>query len=280
LIIDAETILCASLAFPNRTAKSPIMHNAGFEKLGLNYIYMAFEPKKEYLKEAIYGIRGLGLRGVSISKPYKEIIIQYLDSLDSHARKIGAVNTVLNEKNCLIGYNSDWIGAVQAIEQVTTIQDKKIILIGAGGAARAISYGLKQRGGIVFIFNRSFERAKILASNFKLYLGGNLEDLNQVKDYDILINATSVGSLSNIDHSVVPDFVLKKGKIVFDVVFNPLQTDLIKKARQLDCQVIPGIKMLLFQGAFQFKLFTGQEAPLNVMEETLIRSFKTSRKRD
>lgn len=270
--INARTILCASLAYPNRTAKSPIMHNAGFEALDLNYVYMAFEPEKKYLKNAIDGIRGLGLKGISISKPYKEEVIQYLDGLDKTAQDIGAVNTVLNRENKLIGYNSDWIGAVKAIEEKISIRNKKVVVVGAGGAGKAVAYGMKYRGGQVFIYNRSMEKASKLASQLKVDLGGDLEELQKMKDYDILVNATSVGTYPDTNRSIIPENILIEGKIIMDVVINPWHTFLIKKAQQMNCQVVTGLKMLLFQGAFQFKLFTGYEAPIKVMEKSLVQT--------
>jgi shikimate dehydrogenase len=250
-------------------AKSPLMHNAGFEELGLNFVYVAFEPERKNLKDAIWGIRGLGIKGVSVSKPYKEEVIKFLDEIDPIARDIGAVNTILNKGEKLIGYNSDWIGAVQAIEQEISIKNKKIIIVGAGGAGKAIAYGMKNSGGIVSIYNRSGERAKNLAAQFGLELGGSLEALVKVRDYDILIHATSVGSYPDTNHMIIPEHILQEGKIIMDVVFNPWYTLLIKRAERKHCRVIKGLKMLLFQGAFQFKLFTGYDAPLEVMEKKL-----------
>jgi shikimate dehydrogenase len=267
LEVDAKTIVCASLANPNRGSKSPKMHNAGFEAIGINFVYVAFEPEKKYLKDAIMGIRGLGIKGVSVSKPYKEEVIQYLDEIDPIAQAIGAVNTILNHKNKLIGYNSDWIGAVRAVEQETPIKNKKIVIVGAGGAAKAIAYGLKKAGGIVLIYNRSQEKAKQLVEDFGLELSGNLEDLSKVEDYDILVNATSVGSNPNTDYSIIPEHILLEDKIVLDVVIDPIDTLLIKRARERRCHVVNGLKMLIFQGAFQFKLFTGSDAPLGAMEK-------------
>lgn len=268
--INSETIVCASLANPNRLAKSPQMHNAGFQALDLNYIYLAFEPEEKYLKDAISGIRGLGIRGVSVSKPFKEKVVAFLDEIDPIAQDIGAVNTILNKESKLIGYNSDWIGAVHAIEQKVPVKNKKIIIVGAGGAGKAIVYGMKHSGGIVSIYNRSIKRAKELAERFDVEFGGLLEDLSNIKDYDILINATSVGSFPEPKDSVIPDSILHQGKVVMDVVFNPWNTLLLEKAERKNCQIINGLKMLLFQGAFQFKLFTGYDAPLKEMEAGLL----------
>jgi shikimate dehydrogenase len=245
--VDAETILCATIAYPNRTAKSPIMHNAGFEALGINYVYMAFEPKASALAGAFAGMRALEIRGFSVSKPYKETVI-------------------------LIGYNSDWIGAANGIEEVTPIQGKRVVIVGAGGAGRAIAYGLKEKGGNVVIYNRSKERAQQLSSELGIEFGGGLDEFQQLTDYDILINATSVGSVLDVENMVIPRHLLQKGKVVLDAVFSPTITRLVKEACEAGCHVVLGIRMLVLQGAFQFKLFTGYDPPLDVMQKVLEKS--------
>ena len=138
-------VVCASIAYPNRAAKSPIMHNVAFEALGLNYVYVAFEPTNP--AAAIDGIRALGIHGVSVSKPFKETVLETFTQFDPIARAIGAANTILNDAGSLIGFNSDWIGAVNAIEEISPIHGKKVVIVGAGGAARAIAYGVKARAG-------------------------------------------------------------------------------------------------------------------------------------
>lgn len=250
-------------------AKSPMMHNAGFKALGLNFVYVAFEPERKHFKDAIRGIRGLGIKGTSVSKPYKEEVIKYLDKIDPIAQDIGAVNTILNKDDQLIGYNSDWIGAVQAVEQEISIRNRKIVIVGAGGVGKAIAYGMKNSGGIVSIYNRSGKRAENLAEQYGLEMGGNLEALAKVREYDVLIHSTSVGSYPDMNHLIIPDSFLQEGKIIMDVVINPWHTLLLKKAEQRNCRIISGLKMLLFQGAFQFRLFTGYDAPLEVMEKRL-----------
>jgi len=265
--VDAETRLCASIAYPNRATKSPIMHNAAFEALGLNYVYMAFEPTD--LAGATQGMRALGIRGFSVSKPYKETIIEYLDEVDDIAKTIGAVNTILNEDGRLRGYNSDWIGAARAIEEIVDIDGKRVAIVGAGGAGRAIAFGLKQKGGDVVIYNRTKARAEKLASEIGVEFGGGLDELDELADYDILINATSVGFYPRGDDTIIPRHRLRRGKVILDVVFNPLETRLIREAREAGCRVALGIRMLVLQGAFQFKLFTGYDPPLDVMQEAL-----------
>ena len=264
--VDAKTLLCATIANPNRATKSPIMHNAGFEALGINYVYMAFEPKD--LAGALNAMRTLEIRGFSVSKPYKEEVLKYVDEIDEIARKIGAANTVHNVNGKLKAYNSDWIGAVAALEEVTQVENKKVFIVGAGGAGRAIAYGLKTKGANVNLYNRSKDRAKKVADELGVEYGGGLDNLI-VKDYDILINATSVGFYPNVNESIIPRVFLAKDKVVLDVVFNPSETRLIKEAREAGCKVALGIRMLALQGAFQFKLFTGENPPIDIMQKAL-----------
>lgn len=265
--VDAKTLLCATIANPNRATKSPIMHNAGFEALGLNYVYMAFEPTD--LGGALNAMRALDIKGFSVSKPYKEEVLKYVDEIDDIARKIGAANTIHNVNGKLKAYNSDWIGALAALQEITQVENKKVFIVGAGGAGRAIAYGLKTKGANVVIFNRSKERAQKVASDLGVGNGGDIENLKRDTSYDILVNATSVGFYPNITESIIPKNVLLKNKVVLDVVFNPLETQLIKDARSAGSKVALGIRMLVLQGAFQFKLFTGENPPIDIMQKAL-----------
>lgn len=267
---DAQTTLCASIAKPNRQTKTPVMHNAGFEHLGLNYVYLAFEV--DDLAGALAGMRALDIRGFSVSKPLKISIIPYLDEIDETARAIGAVNTVLNENGKLKGLNSDWIGAIRALEEQVSLQGKRVVVLGAGGVARAIVYGLKQRGAEISILNRTPEAARKLASDFGCSTPADPANFLQLPEYDVLINATSVGFVPNVNEAPVSRSVLRQGAAVLDVVFNPMETLFLQLAKEAQCRVVYGTRMLVLQGAFQFKLFTGHEAPVEVMETALIRS--------
>lgn len=274
--VNAETVLCASIGNPNKTSRAPIMHNAGFEKLGINYVYMAFEPRLEDLPGVFMGMRALGIRGYSITKPFKETILPFLDELDSAAQDIGAVNTVLNENGKLKGFNSDWVGAVSAIEEITPLNGKRVILVGAGGAGRAIAYGLKLRGASVTIYNRSVSKAEALAEAFDIEIGGDLKNLSRVTEWDILINATSMGMLAADAEKEVPISVevLQNRRttapgIVFDIAIYPRETPLLRVAREAGFITIPGARMLLLQGMFQFRLFTGHEPPIDAMWQAL-----------
>ena len=268
--IDGETLLCATIARPNRATKSPIMHNAGFETLGLNFVYLAFEP--EDLKGAIRGMKALEIRGFSVSKPYKEQVGQYLDTIDPIAKKIGAINTILNEKGKLTGFNSDWIGAIRALEEVTELKNLNVAILGAGGAARAVGYGLLEKGSKVTFFNRTAEKGEQLAQVLNCNFGGNIDSFNPSGNFDILINATSVGFFPNVSDSPVEIDQLSSNLIILDAVFNPAETVLLQMAKQIGATPVSGLRMLVHQGVFQFELFTGEKAPFAEMESALAES--------
>ena len=199
--------------------------------------------------------------------------MKYLDKIDPIAKKIGAVNTVSNDNDILTGYNSDWIGAMEALKEISDLKNKSVILIGAGGAARAIAYGLEENQAKVTIFNRTSEKAKELSKEFNLIFGGNLDEIKNIDDYDILINATSVGFHPGIDKCVVDESIIKKNKIVMDVVPNPLETPFLRIVKNKGCKIIPGYRMLIYQALFQFELYTGKKAPFEVMEKALLNYF-------
>lgn len=264
--ITNETKLCGSIAATASKA-GPRMHNAGYEALGLNFVYMAFGVND--VKGSMMGMKALKIRGLAVSMPHKQEVMKYLDEIDPTASRIGAVNTVVNDDGKLKGYNSDWIGAVTALEERIKLKGKKIILIGAGGAARAIAYGLVHSEAQVFIYNRTADKAERIASDFGITFGGSLEDLTKVTDYDVLVNATSIGSGGAVGLSIVPEAQLLRGKLVMDIVFYPFKTKLLEIAEKAGCETIPGYRMLIHQALFQFEAFTGRKAPFDVMETTL-----------
>ena len=262
-LINAQTQVCTTIANPNRATISPIMHNAGFAELDLNFVYLAFEPTD--LAGAVSAIRALGIRGSSVSKPFKIDIMQYLDKIDPIAERIGAVNTVDNDNGTLVGYNSDWIGAVNALREVTNLDGKSVALIGAGGAGRAIAFGLLDAKSDVTIFNRTQRRGEELAAQTGAKWGGTaFEDAG---GFDILVNATSVGTGDSVGQLPLAAAALAEHLIVLDAVFNPAMTPLLEAASKAGCNVINGLHMLVHQGAFQFNLFTGRDAPIGVMEQ-------------
>lgn len=259
-------VLCTSIA-SRPSALGVVMHNAAYEAAGVPFTYVAFGI--ENTKEAVLAMRYLGIRGMGVSMPHKVEIMQYLDTIDDTAMQIGAVNTVVNDDGRLTGYNTDWVGAIRALKERTTLQGKRVVVIGAGGAARAVIYGLVCEGCSVVVYNRTIEKAKKLSTDFNVQLGGDLRDLALVGEYDILVNATSVGSNAP-NESIVPPSVLQKHKLVLDVVFIPPETKLIRDATLKGSTGISGIRMLVHQGLRQFELYTGQQGPFEAMEQALL----------
>jgi shikimate dehydrogenase len=259
-------ILCGSIAsHPSRVGQA--VHNAMFKHLKLEFAYVAFGI--DDVAGAVAAMRSLGIRGYGVTMPHKVTIMEFLDSIDPIAQEVGAVNTVVNDNGVLTGYNLDWLGAVLALEeQGIDLAGKKAFVIGAGGAARAVAFGLKKRGAAVSLFNRTVDRARVLAIELGVQLGGDLNALSS--DYDLLVHTTSAGYVSQPEVCIVPENILLPGKIIMDVVAEPLETPLLVLARAKSCTVIPGYRMRLHQAAAQFELYTGQQPPLEVMERVLL----------
>lgn len=269
--IDTKTKICCIIGNPVVHSLSPAMHNAAYKTLELNFCYQAF--RVDDIKNAISGIRALGIRGASVTVPHKINVMQYLDEIDETAKSIGAVNTIVNNNGKLIGYNTDSFGAMQALEEKISLKNKKVVLIGAGGAAHAIGFGLKTKGANILILNRDIEKAKALANKVGADFG-NLLRLSEIKNSNILIHATPTGMSPDIDKSLIPNEYLNKNLSVFDIVYNPKETKLLQDAKLMGCTIIYGYKMLLYQAVSQFQLFTGKKAPVNIMEKVLVSSLK------
>jgi len=253
-------------AHPYRMAVE--MHNAAYRQLGLDYTFVYFGI--DNAENGIQAIRTLGIRGMNVSMPFKSAVIPFLDHLDPAAESIGAVNTINNEDGILTGYNTDFIGALRALREKTELTGKRVALLGAGGAARAVGYGLVTSGAEVSVFNRSVDNAKRLAEEFHLTLGGTLEQFSSEDGFDILVNCTSAGFRSP-DQSPLLKEQLSKKLVVMDAVFLPVETKLLVDARNGGCSTISGVRMLLHQACGQVELYTGHEAPLEVMEEAIER---------
>lgn len=266
-MVDASIKICCLIGDPVEHSLSPLIHNAGYEALGINFIYVSFRVKD--IKRAIDGIRGLGIRGASVTMPHKVSAVEYIDDIDEVAREIGAINTIVNNNDVLTGFNTDGGAALKTLGEVTTLRGKRVVLIGSGGAALAIAVGLRRSGAELVVLNRTVEKARRLAKLVDAGDFGNLEKLPVVFTADILINATPVGMWPRADESLIPKELLHSGLTVFDIVYNPKETRLLVEAKEKGCAVIYGYKMLLYQAAMQFELFTGYQAPLPVMEHTL-----------
>jgi shikimate dehydrogenase len=265
-------VVCCSIA-GSIGGMGVVMHNAAYRHLGLDYVYVSFEP--DNLGQAVQSVRNLGFRGMGVSMPYKQSVIPYLDQLDVSAEEIGAVNTVVHDQGILTGYNTDYLGAIRALENATTLTGRKIAVIGAGGAGKAVIWGLKKYTPHIFVYNSSEERGRQVADRFGVHFAGRPEQLDASSDYDILINCTSVGFKS--DETILTRERFRPGCVVLDAVFLPIETTFVREARAAGCTAIEGYKMLLYQACGQFELYTGVPAPFAVMEQAMM-SYVESKK--
>lgn len=247
------------------------MHNAAFSHLDLNNVYVPLAPKN--LGDALLGIKSIGFRGISVTVPFKEAVIPYLDSIDDTALQIGAVNTLTvtlasDGTPIIHGTNTDWIGSNAALAQAIQLNDTSALVLGAGGAAKAVAFGLQKAGATVTLANRTKAKAAALGKELGCEALG-LDEIDGVAA-DILINTTTVGMTPNVDQSPVASQLLNHYKVVMDIVYAPLETKLLRNAKNQGCTVIDGLDMLLFQGAEQFKIWTGLQAPTQIMRQALV----------
>ena len=265
--INGETQLIGFFGSTYKTSKMYAMYNAAFQALGLNYVYVPLIVKD--LEKAIEGIRHLGIKAIGVTIPYKIDVMPYLDELDSDARRIGAVNAIVNHNGKLLGANTDGKGAVKALQEVSTIAGKNVVLLGAGGAARAIAFAIADAGGNVVIVNRTKEAAADLAKAVDCRYE-TVDKLEQtIKGADVVINATSVGMAPTENESLVKKEFLSSEIVVMDLVSHPKETKLLREAKERGCKIVYGDRMLFWQGVLKFELYTGVEPPIKVMEEAI-----------
>ena len=281
--VTSETTVLAVIGDPIRHSKSPLMHNAALAACGWNGIYTAFHVKQEQLGEAIAGMRALGIRGMNVTIPHKEQVIDFLDEVDDHARIIGAVNTIVNENGKLIGYNTDGPGYVRSLKEETGVQlsTANVLLLGAGGAARGLAYSLLREGvQQLMIANRTLERAERIAKELSEY--GSVEAV-ELKDgvplignreVHIIIHTTSLGMHPNVDDIALNPTCIKPGMIVSDIVYNPLETRLLAEARARGAIVHSGLGMFVYQGAIAFELWTGMTPPISMMRDAVLKTIE------
>ncbi|MCK4274136.1 MAG: shikimate dehydrogenase [Dehalococcoidales bacterium] len=284
--ISGKTKICALIGDPVEHTMSPVMHNAAYKKLGLDYVYVPFRVSPEQLAAAVDGLRALNVCGFNVTIPHKVSIIPMLDGLDPLAEKVGAVNTVVNNDGELRGYNTDADGFLKAmLEREVEPAGKNVVVLGAGGAARAVTYVLADRGAGLTILNRQEELdwaeniAELISEDFgKVVRVLELRDeylAEALQIADILVNATSVGMSPAGDESPVPAGLLKDSLIVFDVVYNPINTRLLNEAKAAGAQTISGIDMLAWQGALAFEKWTGQAAPIDLMKKEAVKMLES-----
>lgn len=267
--ISKDTQLCISVA-QRPSNFGTVLFNAGFRKLNINYVYKAFKLRPGDLAVALAGVRALRIRGCGVSMPFKVEAVAYMDSLDSLAKRIGAVNTIVNTAGRLKGYNTDCWGALQVLKRIKGLKDKKVVMLGAGGVAQAIACALVTLGARdVTVINREVPAGESITRKWGFSGYSPWRERNGVEG-DVLINATPVGMAPHSQRCPVDENVVDRFSVIMDVVINPLETRLMKLARRRGRRVIPGYEMSLWQAARQFELYTGRAAPVKVMREKIL----------
>ncbi|QTL98555.1 shikimate dehydrogenase [Iocasia frigidifontis] len=281
-MVNIKTTLLGLIGYPIGHSYSPLLHNSTLRRLGLNYVYLAFSVKPGELADAVVGIRSLNIRGVNVTIPYKEEVISLLDKIDPLAERVGAVNTIVNDEGILKGYNTDVIGIKRMIEEDAgfMIEEKNVVIVGAGGAARAVGVAVCESGAAgITIINRTHKKAKLLAdflektySNLSIgYVELSVDQYyNVIKEADLLIDTTPIGMAPEIKVSpVIEPQALHRDLLVIDLVYNPAETVLLKAARDVNASCLNGEGMLLYQGIESFKLWTGHEPEVTKWKEIL-----------
>jgi shikimate dehydrogenase len=279
-MITGKSIICGLIGDPVEHSMSPAMQNTAFESLKLNFAYLPFHVTKQNLDAAIKGIKALNIRGINVTIPHKVAVMPLLDKTDNIAAKIGAVNTIVNNSGILTGYNTDADGFIQSLaEKGISPTTKKILILGSGGAARAISFTLMEKGAELILINRTLNKAKELAQQLTGQFKRAVEVLawneqNMIvatQNTAIIVNTTSIGMSPQCEETPIPSRFLKPETIVYDIVYNPIQTRLLKEAGSAGCITMSGADMLAWQGGLAFEKWTGQKAPIEIMKREVYR---------
>lgn len=274
MAITGKTRVIGLFGYPVEHTLSPLMQNAAFNYQGLDYCYVAFLVHPELLKEAVSSIRALNLAGVNVTVPHKENVIPFLDRVNEEASFIGAVNTIKNENGTLIGYNTDGKGFMKSLEEANVIvKDKKVLMIGCGGASRAIGYYLCMEASVVYLYDIDKNKVESLKGHLNK-LKGNVSILENISEesrdiissIDIIINATPMG-LKTDDPLPIDTNLLNKNHTVCDLIYK--DTPLLKEALKKGCKTINGLGMLLWQGVFAYEIWTGIKPPVDIMRKAL-----------
>ncbi len=266
--VTARSSVCLIIGDPVAHSLSPTMHNAAYSALRLPFVMAAAHVRPEFLTAAIAGFKALGLRGLAVTMPHKVSIIPLLDDLDPTAKEVGAVNTVVHSDSKLMGYNTDWLGILKPLERLIDLKGRRVALLGAGGAAQAALYACTSRGAHVTIFNRSVEKARELAARWRC-AASTLDAVDEISSCQILINTTSVGMGELVSESPISSECLNRNQVVFETIYAPRSTRLVREAEARGARVIRGIEMFLEQGLAQFQLHTGVKPPHDIMRDTL-----------
>lgn len=276
---DVQTQFCGVIGNPVEHSLSPAIHNAAFQGLGLNFVYLAW--RVEQVSDAIRGLRALGnFRGASVTIPHKVSVLPLLDTVESTARQIGAINTIVSENGRLTGYNTDATGALRALrEGGATLMGQTVTVLGSGGAARAIAFALAAEGNLerLDLLGIDETERKTLAADLRSKTPMTVNDMHLDEDVlrkvldqsRVLIHCTPIGMSPKVQETCVPPALLHPALTVMDIVYNPRETQLLRHARAAGCRTIPGSEMFLHQAAAQFELWTNRPAPTDVMRAVL-----------
>ena len=286
--IRASTGVLGVIGDPVGHSFSPDMHNAAIEALGIDLCYAAFHVLPERVGEALAGLKGLGIRGLNVTIPHKLAVMTHLDGISEEALAVGAVNTIVNEGGELTGHNTDVYGVLTALERTAGFirLPDHVVVIGAGGVARAIVYALGSRPEVerLTVLNRTVSRAESLALDMEKITGkpisvGAFDPAEQIRtfaDAGLLVNATSLGMHPEVDGSPLLDAgAIHPDLVLYDTVFNPLETRLMTQFRERGGKAFGGLDMLVYQGARSFAIWTGVEPPTDVMRQAVIGRFQT-----
>ena len=283
LRINGSTQVCAVIGDPIEHTLSPTIHNAAFKRQKMDLVYVAFRVRKRDLQAAIEGLRSLGVLGINIMMPHKSRVIRFLDWIDRTAQEIGAVNTVVGKKATLHGYNTDGEGALRALSQLGSLSGRKALILGAGGAAKAIAYYLSKSAETIVILNRTPSNGARLASRITEWSGiasrscalSRKNLAREARGADLLINTLPVHVFAPLGKLVLQDRVVTQNKLVMDVNYTS-ESQFLTEAKQAGAKTIDGLEMLIQQAGLSFKLWTGQEAPIEAMRQAAIEE-RTSR---
>ncbi len=279
-MIDSATRLCCLIGHPVEHSVSPQMHNSAFRSLGLNYVYLAFDVVEDALEIAVKGLKALRAVGFNVTIPHKIRVMRLLDELDESAERAGAVNTVVNERGALKGYNTDVYGIERALRRFRLPSSEQAMIIGAGGAARASIIALLNLGfEKILIANRTLKKAQSLADwiksmGFSADACSLEEGRRRAESCKLIVNATPIGMHPNVNETPLSRDEIPSDSIILDLVYNPPRTKLLEEAEKAGARVVSGIEVLVYQGAESFKLWTGREAPIEVMREAALKALQ------
>ncbi|MBA7697338.1 Shikimate dehydrogenase (NADP(+)) [subsurface metagenome] len=277
--ITSHTKILCVIGHPIEHSMSPTMWNPALQELELDYVYVAFDVLPDSLEKAINGIRSLGITGVNVTIPHKKAVIKYIDDVDPIALKIGAINTIKNEEGILKARNTDASGAKKSLLDIGfDISGKDILILGSGGVSRAIAYILAEEANKIVLTDLIEERASSVASeirdNMKVDIEGKLNNRDNIEEYikkaDILINATPIGMYPKVDETPISKDLLHDDLFVFDVVYNPLETRLMKEAAEIGCVTLGGLDMLVNQGILTFEWWLNKKPNKDLMKNKII----------